>query len=209
MYATRLIASACAVLLCITAATEEGYQSLLADKELSQWTTKGNWSVDDDGVLTIVPRDGEEGWQRYDAYLWSKVRYADFELDLEFMIPKDGNSGVFFRVGDPADPVEQGIEVQINDTHGKKNVGPHDCGGVISTAAPSENAAKPHGEWNQLTIRCVGNSLKVRMNGKDIIDIEMDKTVLKNRPADGYIGLQDHGLVCSFRNVRIKDLSAE
>ena len=30
--------------------------------------------------------------------------------------------------------METGIEVQINDTHGKEKVGPHDCGGIIGTS---------------------------------------------------------------------------
>ena len=197
-----------ALLVGAVAFAEAEYVDLL-DKDLSKWDTKGNWQLKDDGVLTIEPREGETGWQRFDAYLWTKKRYSDFELDLEFMIPDGGNSGVFFRVDDQANCVDQGIEVQINDTHGKKDVGPHDCGGVISTVGPSENVAKPAGEWNRVTIRCVGSSLKVRMNGKDIVDIDMSETVLKNRKSDGYVGLQDHGLVCSFRNVRIKDLSGE
>jgi hypothetical protein len=46
---------------------------------------------------------------------------------------------LFLRVGDPLSQVNSGFEVQILDTHGKPNPGPHDCGGAIGTAAPSTN----------------------------------------------------------------------
>lgn len=183
---------------------EKGFESLTKGGNLDQWQTKGNWSVDDDGLITIVPREGETGWQRFDAYLWSKVRYDDFTLDLEFRIPEGGNSGIFVRVGDLENPVDTGIEVQINDTADKENPGPHDCGGIISTIGPSKNMAKPAGEWNRFVITCKGNQLKVEHNGEQIVDIQLDETVLKDRPLKGYIGLQDHGLPCEFRNVKIK-----
>ena len=69
--------------------------------------------------------------------------------DLEFKFNAKGNSGVFMHVGDLKDHVKSGFEVQILDTYGKKNVGNHDCGGVIGAAAPSKNMVKPAGQWNR------------------------------------------------------------
>src|SRR5438067_996820 len=89
---------------------------LLAGKDLTQhWTTTGNWKLDKDGVVALEPRPGEKGWQRYDAYLWSKKQYKDFEADFEYKVAKGGNSGFYFHVGDLKDPVAKGIEVQIYD----------------------------------------------------------------------------------------------
>src|SRR5262249_49127677 len=57
---------------------------LLAGDDLTKhWTTTGNWKLDRDGVVTLQPRPGEKGWQRYDAYLWSKKEYKDFEAEFE------------------------------------------------------------------------------------------------------------------------------
>ena len=114
--------------------------------------------VEEGADITLKPRPGEHGWERFDAYIMTERKYKYFVLDLEFKIAKEGNSGVFFRVGDPLEPVKQGIEVQILDTHGLENPGHHDCGGVIGTAAPSKNMAKPAGEWNRYIITCYGNS---------------------------------------------------
>ena len=88
-------------------------------KTLAGWKTTGNWIVEKDGSISLHPRPGERGWQRYDAYLTTARKYKDFILDLEFKIKEKGNSGVFLRVGNPKSQVKTGFEVQILDTHGK------------------------------------------------------------------------------------------
>jgi len=139
--------------------------------------------------------------------LWTKEIYSDFILDLEYKHPKEGNSGVFFRVGNVKDPVETGIEVQILDSHGKPEaLSHHDCGGVIRTVGPSKNMAKPAGEWNRMVVTCRGSQLQVELNGEEIVDVDLANTDSRNRPAEGHIGLQDHGQPLEFRNVRVKRL---
>jgi hypothetical protein len=162
--------------------------------------------VEEDGTVTLVPRPGETGWERFDAYIMTERTYKDFVLDLEFKIEKEGNSGVFFRVGDPLLPVSKGIEVQILDTFGLEKPGNHDCGGVIGTAAPSKNMAKPAGEWNRYTITVENNRLTVVLNGEQIIDLKLDESAMKDRPEVGHIGFQDEAKRIWYRNVRIKEL---
>ena len=189
-----------------TPAADDGFVPMFDGKTLAGWQTTGNWVVEEDGVVALHPRPGEHGWQRYDAYLTTARKYKDFVLDLEFKIGKGGNSGVFLRVGDKANHVKTGFEVQILDTHGKENPGHHDCGGVIRTAAPSKNMAKPAGEWYRYVITCEGNHLVVVLNGEQIIDLQLDKSAIKDRPAEGYIGFQDEAKRVWYRNVRIKEL---
>ncbi len=185
---------------------EDGFVAMFDGKSLAGWQTAGNWVPEDGGVVALHPRPGEEGWKRYDAYLTTARTYKDFVLDLEFKINKGGNSGVFLRVGDRMSQVDTGFEVQILDTHGKPNPGNHDCGGVIGTAAPAKNMAKPAGEWNRYIITCQGNQLTVMLNGEQIIDLELDKSAVKDRPPEGYIGFQDEAKFVWYRNVRIKEL---
>ncbi len=175
-------------------------------KDLTDWNTTGNWIVEEDNTVALKPRPGEHGWTRYKDYLTTDRQYGNFILDLEFKFNKDGNSGVFMRIGDLEDHVKSGFEVQILDTHGKKKVGPHDCGGVIGTAAPSKNMVKPAGQWNRYTITLIDDSLKVVLNGEQIIDLDMSKSAIKDRPAKGYISFQDEGKPIWYRNVRIKEL---
>lgn len=184
----------------------DGFVPMFDGKTLKGWQTTGNWVVEKDGSITLKPRPGEKGWQRYDAYLTTERKYKDFILDLEFKIEKTGNSGVFLRVGDPMSQVDTGFEVQILDTHGLEKPGNHDCGGVIGTAAPSKNMAKPAGEWNRYVITLKGSHLKVVFNGEQIHDLDLSKSAIKDRPAKGYIGFQDEAKRVWYRNVRIKEL---
>lgn len=183
------------------------FHKLFNGKDLTGWKTTGNWFVQEGGVLAIEPREGETGWKRYDAYLFAEKQFGDFILDLEYKHPPGGNSGVFFRVGDLADPVTSGIEVQILDSYGKEEpLTNHDLGGVIKTVAPSKNMAKPSGEWNRMIITCVASNLKVQLNGEQIVDVDLAETASKDKPLKGYLGLQDHGLPLWFRNIRIQEL---
>lgn len=206
--------TAVALVLALAAASEglaaeaaDGFVPMFNGKDLSGWRTTGNWVVEDGGVVALHPRPGETGWTRYDAYLTTERKYRDFVLDLEFKFEKGGNSGVFLRVADPKSQVDTGFEVQILDTYGKEKITAHDCGGVIGTAVPSKNMVKPAGEWNRYVITCVGNTLKVVFNGEQVIDIDLSKSPLKDRPAEGYIGFQDEAKNVWYRNVRIKELS--
>ncbi len=185
------------------------FKSLYNGTDLTGWKTTGNWLPQKDGSLLIQPREGEQGWQRYDAYLWSEKKYQDFVLDLEYAYPPGGNSGVYFRVGDRNDPVKQGIEAQILDSSKKAGpLGAHDHGGIIGTAGAAKNMSRPPNQWNRMVITCVGSHLQVELNGEQIIDTQLDQGAMKDRPLSGYIGLQDHGQPndIRFRNIRIREL---
>lgn len=188
------------------AAANEGFVDMFNGKDLTGWKTTGNWVIEPGNVVTLKPRPGESGWKRFSDYITTERQYGDFILDLEFKFEKDGNSGVFMRIGDPGDPVTNGFEVQILDTHGKEKVGEHDCGGVIKTQGPSKNMVKPAGEWNRYSITMKGSQLTVVLNGEPIIDLDLGKTGLKDRPAKGHIGFQDEAKRIWYRNVRIKEL---
>jgi len=44
------------------------------------------------------------------------------------------------------------------------------------------------------------------LNGEQILDLDLSKSALKDRPAEGYISFQDEGKPVWYRNVRIKEL---
>ena len=188
------------------AADAPGFVPLFNGKDLSGWQTTGNWIVEADGSITLYPREGETGWKRFDAYLSTTRKYADFVLDLEFKFEPKGNSGVFMRVGDLKDHVTSGFEVQILDTYGLQNPGHHDCGGIVRVAGPSKNMVKPAGEWNRYTMTVKGRRVTVVFNGEQVIDINFDDTVKKDLPNEGYIAFQDEAKRVAYRNVRIKEL---
>jgi len=188
------------------AAQDDGFVPMFNGKDLSGWQTTGNWVVEEGADVTLKPRKGESGWKRFNDYITTEGQYGDFILDLEFKFEKAGNSGVFLRVGDLKDHVNSGMEVQILDTHGKENVGHHDCGGIIKTQGPSKNMVKPAGEWNRYIITLKGDHLTVVLNGEQIIDLDLSTSAMKDRPAKGHISFQDEGKPIWYRNVRIKEL---
>ena len=59
-----------------------------------------------------------------------------------------------------------------------------------------------------MIVTCKHHWLKVELNGEKIIEIQLDQTPMKDRPLEGYIGLQDHGQPHNlhFRNIKIKEL---
>lgn len=189
---------------------EDGWVDLLAGNNLADhWTTKGNWNIDDEGVVTLTPREGERGWARFDAYLWLNGEYKDFEIEFDYKVEKRGNSGFYFHVGDKSSPVKKGIEVQIYDSHGKgdnKKLTDHDSGGIIPGIPPTKNAAKPAGEWNRFNIVCKGKSLTVKLNGVVVNEVDLNNPRIKDRPESGFIGFQDHALPLALRKIRIRTL---
>jgi len=187
---------------------ETGWADLLEGNDLSRhWETKGNWSLDKEGVVTLSPRPGETGWSRFDAYLWLKEPRDDFEFEFDYKVEKGGNSGFYFNVGDRASPVAKGIEVQIQDSQDggqERKLTDHDSGGIIPGIPPSRNAAKPAGEWNRFGILCRGKELTVRLNGEVVNEVKLDDPRIQDRPASGYIGFQDHALPLALRKIRIR-----
>ncbi len=207
------IASLALIVLSTAALAEdkcEGWVDLLPGNDMTKhWSTKGNWSIDEKGVISLVPRPGEKGWSRFDAYLWLDGEYKDFEIQFDYMVQKGGNSGFYFHVGDKASPVAKGIEVQIYDSGSKKQgarLTDHDSGGIIPGIPPKKNAARPAGEWNTFHILCKGNDLTVKLNGEVVNEVKLDEGRIKGRPESGFIGFQDHALPLKLRNIRIKRL---
>jgi hypothetical protein len=170
------------------------------------------WDVRDGEIR--VARPGQGGWLR------TERTYRDFELAFEFIIPEGGNSGVGLRCSSVGDPAFTGFEVQILDSHG----GPTDrasCGAVYNAIPPSEQAARPAGEWNRYRIRLVGDTLNVWLNGAHIHDDQRldDRGIyrrddqplpLNERATTGFIAFQDHGEGgLRLRNIALTDLSPD
>ena len=197
-----------------TAANNAPWTVLFDGSNLDGWTASGNpdsFAVED-GQIVIKPGN-QGGWLRT-----NKV-YRDFDLELEFNVPPNGNSGVGLRGSAQGDPAFTGFEVQIYDSHGKQPT-VSDCGAVYNAIAPATQAVKPSGEWNQYRIRLIGDTLEVWLNGEHIqknekldsrgIFRQEDQPLpLADRMPTGYIALQDHGDPVRFRNIRIKDLSPD
>ena len=136
--------------------------SIFNGKDLSGWKTMGKdpsaWKVAD-GILSNDAVQ-EPGKHKSYANLRTEREFEDFNVQLEFRVPKNGNSGVYLR----------GIyEIQVADSYGKKN-DPHNCGALYSRILPSENVSKAPGEWQTFDITLVDRHLTVIHNGRKTID---------------------------------------
>jgi hypothetical protein len=187
-----------------------GGVDLLAGGDLNKnWFTEGNWKLDKDGVVQLVPRKGESGWTRYNMYLWAKQKYTDFVADFEYKVAKGGNSGFYFHVSDLKDPVKNGIEVQIYDSASKSpkdKLSDHDSGGIIPGFPPTKRNARPAGEWNHMVVTVKGKKVHVELNGETVNEVSLDQGQLGSRAPSGYIGFQDHGLPLALRHIKVREL---
>lgn len=200
-----VLALSCAVAL----AEDEGFESLIGS-DLSNWEAVGgpleSWKID--GELLITSGEGG-GW------LSTTREYADFEFQVEYKLPPDGNSGIFIRAPHEGHAWIDGMEIQLLDETAEihQNLQPYQYTGSVYGVVPAQRGAsgKP-GEWQSIAIRCEGSHITVTLNGTVVVDDDLrahPEAVAEHpgiqRPA-GYVGLQNHGTPVEFRNVRIREL---
>ena len=169
-----------------------------------------HWKITE-GVLTPSKTPG--------GILWTKEKFGDFEVVLEYKTSEKANSGLFFRT-DPRNPVQGGFEIQVASPGLYK--GKHVLGSLYDAKEAAVSAGKPDGEWNVMTLNCKGPSIKATVNGQTTVDVNIDewtepnknpdgsknkfKTPLKDMPRVGHLGLQYHGQAVWFRKFEIKPL---
>jgi len=169
----------------------DGWLTLFNGTDLSGWSQLGdaNWRVEEGAIVadqnTAV------------SFLVSDRSFSDFELELEFWVNTEANSGVFIRCANPAAVDEQTCyEVNIFDTRPDQT---YRTGSIMFVAEPAE-FVYTGGQWNRYLISADGNRLKVVLNGRNMVDVEDSKL------AAGPIALQHGTGTVKFRNIRIREL---
>jgi hypothetical protein len=153
-----------------------------------------------------------------------KKQWDNYLLSLDFKISTGCNSGIFIRTASlkarPGKDVGfNGMEVAIDDTRG---AGYHDTGAIYDLVKPVKQAQTPVGQWNHIVITSNKNVIAVELNGVKVTRMDVDEfkkpnlrpdgtkhkfdIAYKDHPRKGYIGLQDHGSPCWFKNIKIKPL---
>lgn len=136
----------------------------------------------------LIERNLENGWHMENGILFNDpvqvegqptIRYGnlrtdqefeDFHLALEVNVPPRGNSGVYLR----------GMyEIQISDSYNRPLNWGGSMGAVFTRTAPTVNAEKPAGEWQDMEITFVDRHVTVVLNGV---------TILENVPVPGPTG---------------------
>lgn len=213
--------------------TSEGWRSAKAE----QFPTHG-W-VMQDGVLSVRDNKGAESTGGGDIITRKRYAdfelVAEFKITpgansgIKIFVqpnlsPVDKNTGAKTAVGSAI-----GCEFQILDDakhpdaklgkDGNRTIG--SLYDLIPAAAGKRVA--PMGEWNQARILSRGKHVEFWLNGQKTVEFERGSEAFrkfvaaskfKNIPefgewADGHILLQDHGDEVSYRNLKIRELTAK
>ena len=194
-------------------------------KEYLNEGVSDNWKIEDNAMVFYPPKDRENG-QAFN--LVTKNEYTDFVLTLDWKISEGGNSGIFWGVKEDTslpEAYQTGPEIQVldNEKHPDAKAGTtHQAGSLYDMVSPVKDVTKPIGEWNTcvLTINHKTNKGSVVLNNVEIVTFsvnnpEWSAMVAKSKFADwadfgkyptGKIGLQDHGDMVSYRNIKIREL---
>jgi hypothetical protein len=179
----------------------DGFVSLFDGKTLDGWWILG------DNKNGFNVKDGAIEWAGLGGKaLYTRDRYDNFILRLEWKINKGGNSGIYLRAPRANRQSKIGMEFQLQGDHGTP-ITNQTTGSIYVVVPPRENATKPEGEWNSVEISLDGAKMKAVLNGVLIQDLSLDENdELRTRLRRGFIGLQDHAAYAAFRNIRIKKL---
>ena len=190
-----------------------GFQKLFDGKTLNGWKLvggKGPGYVVENGII-VCPADGG-------GNLFTEKEYSNFVLRFEFKMEPGTNNGMGIRAPYEGDAAYVGMEIQILDHDNErykgkiKDVQKH--GSIYDVIAAKDGALKPVGQWNREEIVADGRKIKVTLNGKVIVDANLDTVtdpaILKRHPGlartSGHIGFLGHGTRVEFRNLTLKEL---
>jgi hypothetical protein len=182
-----------------------GFKALFDGKSLDGWEHKGNWKVED-GVIT---REGRGGSLVYKA----QAIPDNFELRFQWKVAKGSNSGVYYRPG------QYEYQILDNKVHVDGKNPRTSAASLYFCMAPSHDATKPVGEWNEGRIVGKGTIIQHWLNGKKVIHFDyadpqwaFNVDLLEKRgaklPARGAkLSLQDHGDPVWYRAIKLRTLS--
>lgn len=206
--------------------SESGFTSLFDGQSLKGWTLinpKGSGY----GVTNLVETTSTNAViycaKGGGGNLMTEKQYGDFILRFDFKLTQAANNGLAIRAPMHAGSLAyDGMELQIIDNAGAKikyenKLRPEQYHGAIyGVVAPSRlDVQKPIGQWNTQEVIAIGRKLTVKINGKTIINTDLnsitDPAILLKHPgilrATGHIGFLGHNDEVFFKNIRIKELS--
>lgn len=199
-----------ALVLATTISQTVQWTPLVRGNSLDGWVKRGGTAEYRVENGTII---GETRPNTPNTFLCTEKVYGDFELELEFKVHDELNSGVQFRsnsVSGYQNGRVHGYQAEIDPSDRAWTGGVYDEGRRAWIASlenkPEAQKAFKKGEWNKFRILAVGDHIQVWTNGVKTTDFRDDMT------RTGFVALQVHGvgarqdpLTVSWRNIRIKD----
>ena len=208
----------------------EGWELLFDGTSTAGWHTYGNkpvgkaWKVVD-GTLTIDVSEKKDGKVVGGGDIVTDKEFDNFHLKYDWKISVNGNSGIIFYAQEDSKykyPWETGPEMQVLDNNGHPDakIIKHRAGDLYDLISSSKETVKPAMEWNTAEIKSVNGKLDFYLNGENVVSTTLWDDNWKNLVAGskfknmpdfgkyqkGKLGLQDHGDIVWFRNIKIKRL---
>jgi len=189
---------------------EEDFKSVFNGKNLDEWTGETSHYQVLDG--SIQCKQGKGGT------IFTKEKYQDFIVSLEFKLPPGGNNGLAIRYPGKGNASSSGMcELQVLDNNHKKytKLDPRQYHGSAYGISPARRGfLNKTGEWNKQEVTVVGSQIVVLLNGSLILDADLSKVESfmgkSKHPGlllkEGHFGFAGHNDPVSFRNIRIKRL---
>jgi hypothetical protein len=196
-----------------------GWRLLFDGKTTTGWRNYGKPTISDgwkvqDGALTRVGAGGD---------IITTDEFRNFELTLEWKIEKCGNSGIFYRASEDSDAIYWNApeDQVLDDACHPDGRDPLTSAGTAYDLYPArKGVVKPANQWNSVRILVNGNHVEQWLNGVKIVEYEFGSADWNSKVAaskfaphpqfgknaQGHIGLQDHGNVVAFRNIKIRVL---
>lgn len=176
--------------------------SLFNGKNLDGWQIYGTekWYVDPDGTMVC-----ESGPDKEYGYLATDSSFKDFVVRLRFKQEANGNSGLFFHSSVKGTTIS-GWQAEIAPP-GQHSGGIYESygrGWLILPDSAKENALKM-GEWNNMKVRVVGDTVDTWLNGTHMIHLVDEKIGSRT----GQIALQIHsggGIKVRWKNIAVRKL---
>jgi hypothetical protein len=225
------ISLVCCVVGSAASAADPEFRPLFDGKSFDGWTQHGGkaqYTIEDGMVVGTAVADTPN------SFMCTNKEYGDFELELEFKVHPDLNSGVQIRSQVFAEPKEitvpddkggektlkiaadrvHGYQVEIDPKERAWSGGIYDEGrrgwlNDLKNNDAARKAFKPN-EWNSFRILCKGDHIQTWINGVPAADLHDDMT------PKGLIALQVHGIgkeappeprQIRWRNIRIRELN--
>jgi hypothetical protein len=203
-----------------------GWQLLFDGKTTDGWKIfkdrKNNtWEVVD-GVLHCKALDEVTGDGNERSDLMTTSEFENFEMQFDWKIGAEGNSGVIFHVTEEFEqPYFTGPEYQLMDDPAFPNETPnHLTGSNYGMHPAGETKLNPQGEWNHSRLIVNQNHVEHWLNGHKLFEYELNspewqdlkktskwgETASYGTAGKGYLVLQDHGSEAWFKNIMIKPL---
>ena len=187
--------------------SEEGYTPILNGKDFTGWKgATDNYELVEGAVRCKKGKGGA---------LFTEAEYADFQVALEFKVPKNGNNGLGIRYPGTGDGAYTGMcELQVLDDD-YKGIDPRQAhGSAYGMVAAARGYQRPIGEWNYQVCTIKGSKIEVELNGTVILNADLSTVTefMGKKPhpgmnnTKGHFGFLGHGDDVSFRNVKIKEL---